>query len=259
MSEDVKSYYAQLKEDITTLFRTSVARDECSVIMEKYGYDCSKHACYECRNFLFNKLDNYVIELQNEAEAAKPGEKIQDLIDILDSYVSIDPSEEGFKFFKNESFYKNVIGEKPLNTSSYYDEYYAFRTLLVQCREPNDTVLLPLDKNGVPCRIGDTVYLDKAIEVEGINNHRIYYTNESGHIQQIDSNLVSHEKPIPSSEPLPCPFCGAAARVVHSPGIGLEFVSVRCPGEKCDIAPSTSLFLSREKAIEKWNNRAALK
>lgn len=152
MDEDVKSYYAQLKDDIIALFSTSVSSDKCVPIMEKYGYDCLNHNCYECRVFLFKMLDNYIAELESKAEAGKPGEKIQNLIDKLDAYVDIDPSDEGFKFFKNESFYKDVMGEKqPFNTSSYYDEYYAFRTLLVKCQEPNDTIYLPLDKNGVPC------------------------------------------------------------------------------------------------------------
>lgn len=59
----------------------------------------------------------------------------------------------------------------------------------------------------------------------------------------------------PVSEPLPCPFCGSAARVYDNANAGRPLWIAECGNQECALWPSTNGCDTREEAIAKWNTR----
>lgn len=57
-----------------------------------------------------------------------------------------------------------------------------------------------------------------------------------------------------NNELLPCPFCGAEARLGRNPFI--DGFQVRCDNFECDPMPLTVIHDTRAGAIEAWNTRA---
>lgn len=58
------------------------------------------------------------------------------------------------------------------------------------------------------------------------------------------------------SELKKCPFCGGEAQIVeHTNYQGITGFGVECCNSDCDIAPFTSYFLDKQKAINAWNRR----
>lgn len=83
-------------------------------------------------------------------------ETIQTIIDKLDSYVYTNGFDD--KDFNTFKFYIDVVGTgSPSDTTASYDFYKAIKKLLEACKD--DTVPFPLDADGIPCKIGDIVYL----------------------------------------------------------------------------------------------------
>lgn len=83
-------------------------------------------------------------------------ETIQTIVDKLDSYVYTNGFDE--KDFNISKFYIDVLGiGRPGDTTTSYDFYKAIKKLLEICKD--DIVSFPLDADGIPCKIGDEVYL----------------------------------------------------------------------------------------------------
>jgi Lar family restriction alleviation protein len=58
------------------------------------------------------------------------------------------------------------------------------------------------------------------------------------------------------SELKKCPFCGGEAQIVeHTNYQRITGFGVECCNSDCDIAPFTSYFLDKQKAINTWNRR----
>lgn len=52
----------------------------------------------------------------------------------------------------------------------------------------------------------------------------------------------------------PCPFCGGEAKVIFSRTTEVQW-KVRCKSVDCDVRPTTSWFIEKEDAIDRWNRR----
>ena len=56
----------------------------------------------------------------------------------------------------------------------------------------------------------------------------------------------------PATKPLPCPFCGAAAKVKRWFGDWDAY----CSNDSCEVRPSVTIKPTRALAIAAWNRRA---
>lgn len=59
-----------------------------------------------------------------------------------------------------------------------------------------------------------------------------------------------------ATAPLPCPFCGADAKVVPWHGGGPRKRLVGCDNDECHVQPSVC-GPSRQTAVRRWNERKA--
>ena len=61
---------------------------------------------------------------------------------------------------------------------------------------PEDGMPWPLDKDGVPCKIGDIVfYKDYDFAIEYANDEYVVYSDYKGDMHEIKANEVTHKKP----------------------------------------------------------------
>lgn len=66
-----------------------------------------------------------------------------------------------------------------------------------------------------------------------------------------DTELVTGDEQIN-----PCPFCGGAAKIIHSPGTDIFAIGcdddILCPGHVYKCAP---VYYGKETALKAWNGR----
>lgn len=58
------------------------------------------------------------------------------------------------------------------------------------------------------------------------------------------------KRPYLADQPLPCPFCGRAPRVIWNGGMTIKCVTTKC------CQPKTSWWRDADKCVEQWNQRA---
>lgn len=123
-------------------------------------------------------------------------ETIQTIIDKLDSYMYTNGFDEND--FDTSKFYIDVFGVgRPHNTTTSYDFCKAIKKLL-ETYEDN-IVSLPLDADGVPCRIGDIVYLkdnpgagEQRIVSMRFTENNFYVRLYQGYVEH-DPKLLTHK------------------------------------------------------------------
>lgn len=104
-----------------------------------------------------------------------------------------------------ESVYKVFFGKKPPMSTTYQEDSEAVIPLLVDLCDMSNMVELPLDKDGVPIHIGDTVWRSgeketvKAIEIRD-SEARIHFVVPLGCESWSSPELITHAEPISEHE-----------------------------------------------------------
>lgn len=110
-----------------------------------------------------------------------------------------------FSLLDTESVYKVFFGKKPPMSTTYQEDSEAVIPLLVDLCDMSNMVELPLDKDGVPIHIGDTVWRNgeketvKAIEIRD-SEARIHFVVPLGCESWSSPELITHAEPISEYE-----------------------------------------------------------
>jgi hypothetical protein len=106
-------------------------------------------------------------------------------------------------YVDEKTFYESIVGKCVPSTTSYTEDLKTmFRVVLDLCDSSN-MIELPLDKNGVPFKIGDTVYdpnnkqrkVNGYVFVNGCWKIIVSFWSESD-FTSIYSNDLTHKKPV---------------------------------------------------------------
>lgn len=89
---------------------------------------------------------------------------------------------------------RNAYDEDELRISLIQEAYEMGKVANLDA--PEDGIPWPLDKDGVPCKIGDIVfYKDYDFAIEYANDEYVVYSDYKGDMHEIKANEVTHKKP----------------------------------------------------------------